>query len=190
MKNSTKTLFATLAVVFLVCAAVSPQAQAVMITGGISLGGSYTTDTGDINTATAFTSFPSAFVVSTSGDYSGVPLFTSVTQNPFSFDPFVPNNPLWTFMVGTDTYSFDLTTITLVDRSVPDALTLKGTGDLNITGFDTTDGSWTFTANQAGGTFSFSSSNGALTPDGGSALILFGLALGGLEALRRKLAVA
>ena len=52
-----------------------------------------------------------------------------------------------------------------------------------------TTGTWLFTANQGGGTFSFSSSDGAV-PDGGSALILFGLALGGLEALRRKLAVA
>ena len=58
-----------------------------------------------------------------------------------------------------------------------------------MTGFDATTGSWVFTANQAGGTFSFSSSDGAV-PDGGSALILFGLGLGGLEALRRKLAVA
>jgi len=189
MKNSTKTLFATLAVVFLVCAAVSPQAQAAMISGGISLGGSYTTDTGDINTANAFTSFPSAFVVSTSGDYSSVPLFTSVTQNPFVFDPFAPPvSPLWTFMVGTDTYSFDLLTLS-IDQQGNDTLNLSGTGDLNITGFDTTTGTWVFTANQAGGTFSFSSSNGAV-PDGGSALILFGLALGGLEALRRKLAVA
>jgi len=60
---------------------------------------------------------------------------------------------------------------------------------LNITGFDPTAGEWVFTANQGGGTFSFSSSNAAV-PEGGSALILLGLGLVGLEALRRKLAVA
>ena len=60
-----------------------PQAQAALITGGISFGGSYKTDTGNINTANAFTSFPFVFVVSCSGDYSSVPVFTSVTQKPF-----------------------------------------------------------------------------------------------------------
>ena len=189
MKNSTKTLFATLAVAVLACATFSPQAQAALITGGISFGGSYKTDTGNINTANAFKKFPFVFVVSCSGDYSTVPVFTSVTQKPFSFDPFTsPISPLWTFMFMGDTYSFDLLTLS-IDQQGNDTLNLSGTGDLNITGFDTTTGTWVFTANQAGGTFSFSSSNGAV-PDGGSALILFGLALGGLEALRRKLAVA
>jgi hypothetical protein len=88
-----------------------------------------------------------------------------------------------------DTYSFDLLTLS-IDGQGGNTLSLSGTGDLNITGFDTTTGTWVFTANQGGGTFSFSSSNAAQTPDGGSALILFGLALGGLEALRRKLAAA
>jgi hypothetical protein len=160
-----------------------------MITGGISLGGTYTTDTGDINTANAFTSFSGVFVASVSGDYSGVPMFTAVTQNPFSFDPFVgPIAPLWTFTVGTDTYSFDLETLT-IDGQGGNVLSLSGAGTLNITGFDATPGVWVFTANQAGGTFSFSSSNGAV-PEGGSALILLGLALVGMEALRRKFAAA
>ena len=189
MRHISKTILAALAIGLLGAVGLSQQTQAVMITGGISLGGSYTTDTGDINTANAFTSFPSAFVVSTSGDYSGVPLFTSVTQNPFIFDPFAPPiSPLWTFMVGTDTYSFDLLTLS-IDQQGGDALQLSGTGDLNITGFDTTPGSWVFTANQAGGTFSFSSTNDA-TPEGGSAVALLGFALFGLEMLRRKLAVA
>ena len=160
-----------------------------MITGGISFGGGFKTDTGNINTANAFKSFKSVFVVSCSGDYSSVPVFTSVTQKPFSFDPFTsPISPLWTFMTGGNTYSFDLLTLS-IDHQGNNTLNLSGMGDLNMTGFDTTTGTWVFTANQAGGTFSFSSSDGAV-PDGGSALILFGLGLGGLEALRRKLAVA
>jgi hypothetical protein len=57
MKNSTKTLFATLAVLVFACATFNPQAQAVRINGGISFGGGFTTDTGDVNTATAITSF-------------------------------------------------------------------------------------------------------------------------------------
>ena len=189
MKNPIKTLLATLAVAFIVCAAFTPQAQAVMITGGISMGGSFTTDTGDVNTANAFTSFPICFVVSTSGDYASVPLFTSVTQNAFVFDPFTPPvSPLWTFMSGGNTYSFDLLTLS-IDQQGGDTLNLSGSGNLDITGFDTTFGTWVFTANQAGGTFSFSSSNAAV-PEGGSAVALLGLALFGVEILRRKLAVA
>ena len=85
-----------------------------------------------------------------------------VTQNPFTFDPFAPPiSPLWTFMFLGDTYSFDLLTLS-IDGQGGDTLSLCGTGDLNITGFDTTTGTWVFTANQAGGTFSFSSSNGAV----------------------------
>jgi hypothetical protein len=160
-----------------------------MISGGISFGGSYTTDTGNLNTANAFTSFPMVFVVSVSGDYSTVPMFTSVTQNAFSFDPFTPSiSPLWTFMSGGNTYSFDLVTLS-IDQQGHNTLALSGTGNLDITGFDTTPGMWVFTANQAGGTFSFSSSN-ASVPEGGSGLILLGLGLAGLEALRRKFVVA
>lgn len=189
MKNPTKTLLAALAVAFLACAAFSPQAQAVMISGGISLGGTYTTDTGNINTADAFTSFSGVFVVSGAGDYSGVPGGTGVSMNPFTFDPFGgPVVPLWTFMFAGSTYSFDLTSASIVTQG-GNSLVLEGAGDLMITGFDTTPGSWVFTANQGGGSFSFSSSNAAV-PEGGSALALLGIALLGVEVLRRKLATA
>jgi hypothetical protein len=193
MKNPTKTLLATLAVAFLVCAVVSPQAQGVMISGDISMGGTYTTDTGNLNTANAFTSFSLVFVISVSGDYASVPMFTSVTQNAFGFDPFVGTvSPLWTFMSGVNTYSFDLVTLS-IDQQGSNTLKLSGTGDLNITGFDTTTGSWEFNADQGGGTFSFSSSNAtvpAAVPEGGSAVALLSLALFAVEILRRKLAVA
>ena len=191
MKTS-KTILATFAVILLACAAFSPQAQAAMITGGISLGGAFTTDTGNVNTANAFTSFSNVFVVSVNGDYSGVPTGGSspaVTQNPFTFDPFtLPVTPLWTFMFGGNTYSFDLLSCSISQQG-GGSLILTGSGTLNITGFDATSGDWVFTGNQAGGTFSFSSSNAAV-PEGGSALILLGLGLVGLEVLRRKLVVA
>ena len=91
-------------------------------------------------------------------------------------------------MSGGNTYSFDLVTLSL-DQQGHNTLNLSGMGNLDITGFDTTPGMWVFTANQGGGTFSFSSSN-ASVPEGGSALILLGLGLVGLEALRRKFVVA
>ena len=63
------------------------------------------------------------------------------------------------------TYSFDLTAIQSVAQGT-DAngnmfLNISGTGILHATGFDNTPGTYIFTANEAGGTFSFSSSNGA-----------------------------
>ena len=57
-------------------------------------------------------------------------------------------------------------------------------------GFDATPGVWAFTSQNAGGrphsTFSFSA-NTAAVPDSGSAVALLGLALTGIEVLRRTL---
>ena len=168
-------------------------ATAVPITGGISLGGGYTTDTGNINTANAFTAFNNVIVTSVSGSYApvttGVP-GPAVTQNPFSFDPFPGPGvtPLWTFVFSGKTYSFDLLTIQTPDQPGDNTLTIKGSGTLKITGFDNTVGSYIFTANSLGGTFSFSSSNGAGgVPDGGTTIALLGLAMVGVAAVRRKL---
>src|ERR1700747_1602914 len=95
-----------LAILISACALLTQQAQAVPtpITGGISLGGGYSTNTGDLNTATSFTSFTGVFVTSVSGSYGSVPTGMNspvVTQNPFSFNPFSASvMPLWTFMFG------------------------------------------------------------------------------------------
>src|SRR4029077_19193789 len=107
-----------LAILFAACALFTQQTQAVPmpITGGISLGGGYTTNSGNLNTATPFTSFTGVFVTSVSGSYASVPTGMSspaVTQTPFSFNPFSsPVTPLWTFMFAGNTYSFDLLTVT------------------------------------------------------------------------------
>ncbi len=190
MKTPSKTILTLLVIGLVGCGLFSQQAQAVPITGGISLAGGYTTNTGNVNTATAFTSFPSVFVTSVSGSYTGVgtglgsPL---VTMNPFTFNPFNgPITPLWTFMSAGSTFSFDLTALTSILQPGDDTLTLKGTGTLHITNFTDTAGTWIFTANQFSDTFSFSSSNGAV-PDSGSAVALLGIALAGIEGVRRAL---
>ena len=89
-------------------------------------------------------------------------------------------------MFGGNSYSFDLLTL-MITQQGGDSLTLHGTGTLHITGFDNTPGTWIFTANEAGGTFSFSSSNGAIVPDGGTTVMLLGAALGLLGIARRAL---
>ena len=188
MKTPLKTILTVLIIGLVSCGLFSQQAQAVPIVGGISLAGAYTTNTGDINTATAFTSFPFVFVTGVSGSYTGVAtgFGTAVTMNPFSFNPFSGAvTPLWTFMSAGSTYSFDLTVLSLTQQG-NNTLTLNGTGTLHITGFTDTAGSWLFTANQAVDTFTFSSSNGAV-PDSGSAVALLGIALAGIEGVRRVL---
>ena len=160
-----------------------------VIQGGISLGGGYATDTGNLNTAHSFTAFNNVIVASVSGSYASVPLAQAVTMNPFSFNPFPgPGvSPLWTFVASGATYSFDLLTLQPPQQPGDNTLTLRGTGTLKITGFENTGGTWLFTANQGGGTFSFSSSNAAGVPDSGMTLAMLGFALVGLATVRRKL---
>ena len=166
-------------------------AHAVAITGGISLAGGYVTDTGNLNTANGFTSFSAVQVTSTSGDFIGVTLNTpgSVTMNPFVFDPFpvAGVTPLWSTAAGK-TVSFDLLALTSVEQTGDDTLDLKGNGVFHMTGKDDTFGTFNFTANQAGGTFSFSFSQAATArvPDGGSAAVLLGLGLVALSVMGRR----
>ena len=192
MKTPSKTILTVLIIGLVSCGLFSQQAQAVPITGGISLAGNYVTNTGNLNTATAFTSFPAVFVMSVSGSYTGVGTGVSspsVTMNGFSFNPFSSSvTPLWTFMSAGSTYSFDLTVLSSTLQPGDNTLTLKGTGTLHITNFTDTAGTWVFTANQLSDTFSFSSSNGAVgAPDSGSAVALLGIALAGIEGVRRAL---
>jgi hypothetical protein len=69
-------------------------------------------------------------------------------------------------------------------------LVIEGTGIVSGNGFDPTAMDWSFTTQSSGGrtrtTFSFSA-NGVAVPDGGSAVALLGLALTGIEVLRRRL---
>jgi hypothetical protein len=181
---------------YMACAAVTlglaATVQAVPITGGISMAGDYTVNTGNLNTATAFSSFSDVMVTSVAGSYlgAGITMNTpgSVTMSTFTFNPFPGGGviPLWITTMGT-LAQFDLTSLTSRIQTGNDALELRGTGILKLTGFDNTPGSWIFTANQGGGTFSFSSSNAAI-PDGGVTAILLGAALSGLALIRRKLA--
>jgi hypothetical protein len=170
--------------------ALASAVQAAGIVGGISLAGGYTTNTGNLNTATQFTSF-TAFSTGGTGTFAPVVAPTPVTMNPFTFSPFPVGgvSPLWTVTVGPNTYSFNLSSPISVVQPGDNTLELKGTGVMNATGFTATPGTWIFTGNQAGGTFSYSSSNAANVPDGGATLALLGvsfLGLGGVSRLVRR----
>ena len=158
------------------------------IEGSITFSGGATLDTGNANTAHAVTSFKNTVVQSVSGDFDTFinELDPATFAASWVFDPSTPTSALWT--VGG--FTFDLLTST-VDARGGGSLTVSGTGTISGNSFDPTSGTWMFTTQNPGanGTFSFSAS-GLSVPDGGSAVALLGLALMGIEVLRRKLKAA
>ena len=197
MKTLSKTILTVLAAGFLSCTLLCQNAGAIPITGTVDMSGTAFLNNTALGSATATTGYMSVTVggiptgSGVSGSYTGVGTGMSgpsVTMNPFSFNPFSSSvTPLWTFMSAGNTYSFDLTVLSLTQQG-NNTLTLNGTGTLHITGFTDTPGTWVFTANNLSDTFSFSSSNGAVgVPDSGSAVALLGIALAGIEGVRRVL---
>ena len=164
----------------------SLSSQAVPITGTIGLSGGYTAN-GPLATATAITSFTTVTVNPSglSGDYVGT-AGTAVTMTPFVFNPFGGGVvPLWTFTIGPTTYSFDLLSLGITLQNST-SIVLDGSGTLHLTGKTDTAGTWTLTLNSAGGgAFTFSSSNAAQVPDGGTTVMLLGSALAVLGMARR-----
>ena len=185
MKN--KTILAALATGFISCALFSQQAQAVLITGDIAFAGTSKFDTTSLATATKVTAFSAVTVSSTSGSFMSVALGSPVTMAAsWTFNPSTPTPSLWN--VGG--FTFDLLASTIVTQSAS-MIDITGTGILSGNGFDPTPGAWEFTSQSALGrkhlTFSFSAdTSSTAVPDGGSAVALLGIALVGVEALRRK----
>jgi hypothetical protein len=120
------------------------------------------------------------------GDFSGIAMNTPATFGaPWIFSPSTPTPGLWS--VGP--FTFDLLSSNIVTQN-PGELTVTGSGIVSANGFDPTAMDWSFTTQSSSGrtrlVFSFSA-NGMAVPDGGSAVALLGIALTGIEGLRRKL---
>jgi hypothetical protein len=165
------------------------QAKAVMITGAINFAGGAVFDTNSLATATRVNTFSDVFVTAADGDFSTVSVGDAVTMaTPYIFMPSTPTPSLWS--VGGFTYDLDSSTVVLQNA---DFLIISGTGTISGNGFDTTSGTWSFTTQEpdANGVFSFSAGTaGQGVPDGGATVALLGIALAGVELIRRKLASA
>lgn len=167
------------------------QAQAAMINGAVTFAGGAVFDTTSLATATRVNTFSDVAVTSRDGDFtSTVNVGDTVTMaTPYIFMPSTATPSLWS--VGGFTYDLDSSTVVLQDA---DFLIISGTGTISGNGFDPTTGTWSFTAQSpdANGVFSFSAATGGQggVPDGGTTVALLGIALAGVELVRRKLASA
>lgn len=139
-------------------------------------------DPNGISTATGIefveSSFPlfsglDAFVTSGNGDFSGT-VASGVDFHDFNFDPLDAGQPtLWSFASGTINYELKMTTAN-IDSQSANQINLNGSAVLTANGFADTNGTFQFTANNSGGSFSYSSS--AEVPEPAS-LAVFGIGL-------------
>jgi hypothetical protein len=179
-------------------------AQAASITGGISFGGDVTLRLGNggaVSTVASATwidfSSSNIIVTSSSGSYNpAVAPGSPATFTDYLFEdgvpgPGAPVGTLWT-IPGLSGATLTGATQTVLTRDISSGnpndhvLTLKGTGTLNLNGFDPTFGTWTISVTQGQGTFGFGSSASSV-PDGGSTVILLGGAILGLLGISKKL---
>ncbi len=187
MKSLLKTILVT---AIIACGLFGQQVQAVPITGNITFVGSCTLNTKSASTATMVTGWHGLGtgglpqVASEDGSFSGtVHDGDAVTiAFPWSFNSgSVPN--FW----QVDGFVFNLTSSSITTQG-GSSVTVEGTGTITGNGFDLTSGTWSFTTQNpsAHSRFSFSAATGSV-PDGGSAVALLGIALVGIEGLRRGL---
>jgi hypothetical protein len=201
MKNLSKTFLTVVAVGLLSGGLFCQQAQATFITGRLALSGNANLDSTDFTTATEVTSFSGPFdVKSASGSFSSIPTGSAATINMASswiFSPSMAVMPLWQVSFGGVSFTFDFTKVTGVNPVIIGGqpfLNIAGEGTVSGTGFAPTKATWNFTLVGPGGNpFPFvglTIASGAAAPDGGATAALLGLALAGIEVIRRKFKAA
>jgi hypothetical protein len=191
MKNrSSKTILVFFALGLISWAFCVQQAQAVPLTGAISFGGGVELDQPTVNTATQVVSwldesFAMPTVESVSGSFA--PFVTVGDTATFAFPWSFNSGPIAGFWT-VDGFTFNL---------IASSIVFQGGGFLAVSGQGTITGNgfagvvyWNFSTQDdpSDGVFSFSGAN--QTPDGGATVALLGLALAGIEGIRRKLRAA
>lgn len=177
--------------------AVTTAVQAIPISGTISMGGEANLDNSDLSMATTVESWSVAYVVADSGSFSSVPDFTLVNMTaPWNFEL---NSPPFQWTAGNFTFAMSSDSVT----QSTDFLTVIGFGTITdpTDGYDATSFQWEISAEEptTGGPIQFtfsatatptSNGSGNDVPDGGLTVALLGLALAGIEGMRRKLSKA
>jgi hypothetical protein len=135
-------------------------------------------------TATRVTTWNSSFVLQDSGSFSSIAPGTNVTMAaPWIFNPSTNTPSLWS--VGG--FTFDLTSSVIVSQSAT-FLNITGLGTISGNGFDTTPGTFSFTASDSNGqnqtTFGFQAQSTAVPEP--STLALLGAGIGSLVAARKR----
>jgi hypothetical protein len=192
MKNLSKAVVTMLVTGVIACGLFCQHAQAVPVTGNITFVGSVSLDTGSAGTATMVTAWHGLGtgglpqVASRDGGFTGfVTNGDAVTFHaPWSFSSGAISN-FW----SVDGFMFDLISSAIpVGGQTTGSVIVNGTGTISGNGFSATPGTWHFTTQNpaASAQFSFSAATGTV-PDGGSAVALLGIALAGIEGLRRTL---
>ncbi len=164
--------------------ALAGNASAVQITGSIGFDGAYTHDGSNLADATTITITDSqvAGVVTGSFAADGIMDGDAAIYSNFTFDPAGPVAGIWSVTGNTTVFTFDLNNM-VVDFQSASLLALSGTGLITSDNAALTDafGKWTFTANETGQNFTWSSSS---APEPGIALLL-GAGLIGFSVSRK-----
>ncbi|MBA3386038.1 MAG: VPDSG-CTERM sorting domain-containing protein [Chthoniobacterales bacterium] len=195
----TKTILAVVAAT--VIGGLASTAQAVMIQGTVGFQAPNGGTASQSNGVTTIDFAPPVVVNFATGDYSGTEgstaFFANISFSGSGTDATLLSNntPQYSFTSGGKTFSFDLTKL-ISATFTPGTFSLSGLGVARITGFEDTRA--TFSVQGTGNGFRFTllqasetaPAPGGQVPDGGSAIALLGIAIVGIEGLRRKFATA
>lgn len=166
---------------------VAGSVNAVPISGEVHFVGSFSPAGGTgLCDATGLSFGNPSYVLTSSGTFSSLAAFSTAIFNSISFAPVSPS-PVTLWTAGDFTFALENVAIDLQSAT---QLNLSGTGMLTgPAGYDPTPGTWNFQGGGSAG-FTFRTDNNATVPDGGSALLLLGVALAGIGACRRLGALA
>jgi hypothetical protein len=123
------------------------------------------------------------------GDMSPFAFLSGGVIKDFTFDPFSSVGTFYTITSGSETLSFDLTSLSVALQN-DDFLLLTGTGTIHLTGFEDTAGVWNFSGQRSGdnanATFSWSAGASATNVPEPATLLLTGMGLCAVGFVRRR----